>query len=192
MPVPDGFWEVSWGFSSPAPMGSSPTVTFGVRSATTLPSAVLTSVTAAIHDNFNESFLAEYLPSTITVRSLDQEATGPSGLTGSTGTTGALPSTAVLVRKATGFIGKQNRGRMYVPGLLTDAQVDEGGVITSSEVTGLQGAFTGFLADLDTLDIPMVIIHKAPKSGGEPSAPTGVTSLTVEPIVATQRRRLRK
>lgn len=119
----------------------------------------------------------------------------PSGAQGPN-TQGMLPQNcALLVRKNTLLGGRRNRGRMFVPGILPDGQVDNVGVIGTSVVNGLQVQFNNFLEDLrgegEAGDEPIrpVILHNF--KAGAPLDPTPITSLTVQSVIATQRRRLR-
>jgi hypothetical protein len=77
---------------------------------------------------------------------------------------------------------------MYLPGMLIDADILDNGGIGSSRVTALQTVFTTFLADLiaTTAVVEMVILHTDPLL-----TPTVVNTLTVDPLIASQRRRLR-
>jgi hypothetical protein len=100
----------------------------------------------------------------------------------------SLPSNcAVLVKKSTALGGRHNRGRLFVPWMVAEGSVDEGGIIAPSEVTTFQTACTAFLTSLNgtTTSAPMVLLHQ---SGS--AAPTPVTALVVDRLIATQRRRL--
>nr|CRY96200.1 hypothetical protein [uncultured prokaryote] len=102
---------------------------------------------------------------------------------------------AVLVRKNTSLGGRKNRGRLFIPSLASDSVVSMTGVIDPTAVATFQGRMDDFVDYLNTdpvtagLSTPMVILHA-------PSVvlvdPTPVTSLTVQPMIATQRRRLRR
>lgn len=115
---------------------------------------------------------------------------------GSSGTASKVPSNvALLVKKATNRGGRRGRGRMYVPWIVDEAQCDDVGQLAGAYRTSLQAAFTNFLTDLAAAaptgpNAPMYLLHS---SGGSttPGAPNEVTSLTVDSLVATQRRRLR-
>lgn len=77
---------------------------------------------------------------------------------------------------------------MYVPWCTSDTNVDEAGRIAPAEVTTLQSAFAGFRTALATASADMVILHNEGSSA--PGAPDFVTSVSVDNIVGTQRRRL--
>jgi len=99
---------------------------------------------------------------------------------------------ALLVRKNTTLGGRRNRGRFFVPGMLTEGGVNNVGVITTSDRGAYQGGFDAFLAYLNTQTpiLPMFILHNS-QGISEPPDPTAVNSLTVDVTIATQRRRLR-
>lgn len=95
------------------------------------------------------------------------------------------PNVALLVRKRTALGGRKNRGRFFIPWSVREDQVDEGGIIAAADVTTAQNAVTTTLSTLQTANLPMVILHQA-----DSAVPPLVTSLTVDALVATQRRRL--
>ena len=106
-----------------------------------------------------------------------------------TGTQSILPPSSncsILVKKTSGLVGKKNRGRMYVPPFnITEADIDPKGIITPAERDAMQFFYDNMLGDLAGADLPMVILHH------EAGTPTPVTSLLVEGLLATQRRRMR-
>lgn len=101
-------------------------------------------------------------------------------------------NTCVLVQKRTALGGRRNRGRMYVPNLLADADVSDLGDLTGAWQAALQTSFDNLLTALDTglggspIPTPMVILH------GTVGIPTPVTSLIVSGKAATQRQRMRR
>lgn len=99
---------------------------------------------------------------------------------------------ALLVHKRTNFAGRTGRGRNYFPGL-ADTEVNEIGQITAGVVTAWQTAMTAWLAGVNAVvDVgSFVLLHNTPGAGAA-LAPREVTALTVDPLIATQRRRLRK
>jgi hypothetical protein len=104
----------------------------------------------------------------------------------------SLPqSVALLLQKRTGLSGRRNRGRMYLPGI-NEAVVDSRGQVLAASIASLNaslatwlGKFGTIMADFDN----MVILHSLGISGAPP--PTVVTQMLVDPVAATQRRRLR-
>lgn len=108
-----------------------------------------------------------------------------------TSTQGPLPqNNALLVRKQTGLGGRRNRGRMFLPAAyLGEGDVSASGVCAPALVSGYQGAFDDFVADLTGLGTlgPPVLFHSA-----APSTPTVISSLSVQNVIATQRERLRR
>lgn len=108
---------------------------------------------------------------------------------------GALPQNcASLVHKRSSLGGQRGRGRFYLPsGYLTESEVDGGGLIFGSTLTGLQTAAGSLLASFVAEDLEAVLLHAvstAPVPSPTPD-PSAITSLEQDPIIATQRRRLR-
>lgn len=104
------------------------------------------------------------------------------------------PNVGLLVRKFSVFGGRANRGRNFWPSMLETTDVDELGVISSLTVTSLQTAFTDFFGLLasgnggNTALCPAVILHDEDSPADDPVL---VSAVSVDSLVATQRRRLR-
>lgn len=102
---------------------------------------------------------------------------------------------AMLVDKLSAAGGRRNRGRMYIPAALPEANVDNVGTITSGLVTGANAAFGQFLSALQdgvlpaNIAYPPVILH-SPGISTLP-LPTPITSFRVQSVISTQRKRLR-
>jgi hypothetical protein len=114
-------------------------------------------------------------------------------VTGS-GTTAKLPQNcALLVSKITTRAGRTGKGRFFVPNVLSEADVNNVGVIDSGTRTDFQDAMNTLLGELEGPDTgpaaPMVLLHNTGAPGG--TTPTPVLQLGVDTIIATQRRRLR-
>lgn len=101
------------------------------------------------------------------------------------------PQVAVCVRKRTARVGRAFRGRVFLPGMIDETNVDETGIITPAGVTALQTAATSWLTNQNAQPESMVLLHQKDFPPGT-NPPTSVTSLVVQPIVRTQRRRLPK
>lgn len=100
----------------------------------------------------------------------------------------AVPqNTSVLVRKLTGVGGRENRGRMYVPGV-TVPDVTAQGTMNTTPLANWQTAMANLLLGIESAAQTnrAVIFH----SNGALS-PTIVQNLQVQSRLATQRRRLR-
>lgn len=108
------------------------------------------------------------------------------------------PNVALLVRKKTGLGGRRNRGRSFLPGVIDETQVNYLGQLVTASRDAFQidaDQWIDALAgdDLGTSPMtPMVILHSPDPVTGAVLAPTPVTTLEVDDMVATQRRRLRK
>lgn len=96
-------------------------------------------------------------------------------------------NTAWLLRKNTTMGGRRGRGRLYVPGV-PDTSSNGIGLLTSPALslaqtcaTLLESALTG-LAGIDNC----VLFHET-----APFTPTPIVTITAQPRVATQRRRMR-
>lgn len=113
------------------------------------------------------------------------------GTTTSAGTRAGVstpPNVAVLVTKRSSQGGRRGRGRMFFPWFILASEVDEVGVMAPAIVTAIQTPMTAFLAALVTDLHAMHILHN---TGDSPTgSPTLVSTLRVESLIATQRRRL--
>lgn len=106
---------------------------------------------------------------------------------GTGGTGVAPPNVALLVRKNTVYGGRKYRGRMFWPGILTGSEINPDGTIASATVTALQTHFNALYADCAAgAGSRMQLLHN-----DGTTAPTDLASFTVQPVCATQRRRLR-
>lgn len=103
---------------------------------------------------------------------------------GGNGGAAMTPQVCYLVRKTTELAGRSNRGRMYLPGV-TEVEVDPSGLVSPAISGDLTAALAAWVADMATHDAIPVLLHNSLE------APTEISSLQVETVVATQRRRLR-
>lgn len=105
------------------------------------------------------------------------------------GLANAVPvNVAALIHKRTNFGGRRGRGRIFMPWCLDDTEVDEGGAIGVAARADLQANADVFLNVFALGGYSMVVLHSPGQSSA--SVPFPVTSLTVDPRVSTQRRRL--
>lgn len=95
---------------------------------------------------------------------------------------------AVLVNKNTDMGGRRNRGRMFLPPAFpSEGSVDEAGAILGSSVTALQGYINSAIAGWATANYEPVLYHSE-----APFTPTPIVGLSVQGLLASQRRRMRK
>jgi len=108
----------------------------------------------------------------------------------------APPNVSLLVKKLTARGGKKNRGRTYLPFSMPTADISENGTVSGGMVGVWQGNFDDFLSQLDTDATPMVIKNQLfdtplpPHFVEHVTIGERVTSMEVETLIATQRRRL--
>lgn len=98
-------------------------------------------------------------------------------------------NTAILVRKYTGFGGRENRGRVFVPPWgVSEGLISKLGVLDATFRAAHQTAWTNFRSASLADDAVPVLLH----SEGSVVPPRDITSFSVQSVVATQRRRLRR
>lgn len=108
------------------------------------------------------------------------------------------PNCAILLRKITGVGGRRNRGRVYLPFMLNEGEVDETGAISAGVKTDVNAAAALWLADLADGDGYMCIANRtydvawdvSPRHLVSVEMGPEVTSLLCEPTIATQRKRM--
>jgi hypothetical protein len=146
--------------------------------------ATMPSQYTHVNTHLEWSVLAPPAPQLIGDRPSDTAGTNPLG--------NLIPqNSAYLVRKNTALGGRRNRGRMYLPGV-PESLVSDAGVLTPVRVTEVTNALEAWRAALvaSVAIEEMVILHATSLLSPTP-APTPVTSLVCQPLIATQRRRLR-
>lgn len=113
--------------------------------------------------------------------------TGTLTVVGTNGTGGgSTTNVAALVQKRTGVGGRRNRGRWYQPPVnFLETEVDEFNLLSTTRRDDMQTRYDVALAAMDLDGYGIYLLHS------QPGAPTRVTSLVVQRLVATQRRRLR-
>jgi hypothetical protein len=112
-------------------------------------------------------------------------------VTGAAGTNAGNPppsNCAMLMRKLTALGGRRGRGRSYLPPFaLAETDVTATGAITEAVRSGIESNLTGWLV---TSREP-VLLHS--DGGLTPApAPTPITSIKLDSIIATQRQRMRR
>lgn len=104
---------------------------------------------------------------------------------GGNGGAAAPPNVAYLVKKVTTLPGRRGRGRMYIPGVI-EGNVNAVGVLSDPGLASIQGAINDLIEAEDVHGFTPFLLHNGA------TAPTEITTMVVQQLVATQRRRLRK
>jgi hypothetical protein len=107
-------------------------------------------------------------------------------------TASPLPSNcAWLVHKYTGLAGRANQGRVYYPGP-PESAVDILGNISNDQFGFMNSGLATYLTAINNIAAidTMVLVHY-PRVGNIAPEPTPVTSLLLDPRIATQRNRMR-
>lgn len=100
----------------------------------------------------------------------------------------ASPNCALLVRKITQSGGRQNKGRMYIPGL-NESTIDTGGVLDQSELDLWQAQLEDFYDNIISFGCTPMVLHAVLRGD---QVPTPVEAFVADGTCATQRRRLRR
>jgi hypothetical protein len=120
----------------------------------------------------------------------------PLGDVGTSGTAKLPQNCALLIDKFTARPGRTGKGRMFMPGVLREGDVNNVGVLTSAFYSEMANSAGNWLEDLAAPadDVappqPMVLLHNEGVPGG--TSPTPVVGFVPQHTIATQRRRLRK
>lgn len=188
MQVPLGFHQVTHILDGLAtPHGGA--VVFGVSAAVVEdPISVAEKCVAAWVATVKAS-LTDSCHSSLTIVKVGSNTEGPSVVTaapfgGASGSASTPPNTAALFKKNTIEGGRKNRGRSFWPGV-AESDVNASGQMIGASFDAFAGRVEDYFDALVAEDVPMYILHN------DSSAPTEVTSLVLDPRVATQRRRLR-
>jgi hypothetical protein len=202
--LPSGYAQASLHFGGTAlPLGA--TMTFGFLQLTTgdTPAGAGAAIVSLLRatggpfvvTNTNYSNSATFIDVLVKFGPL---ATGPAATVAAGGVLGnvtgdaAPPSQAALINKSTNTGGRKGRGRMFSPGL-AEGTVTTGGYLVAGTLTGLQSAWTQFRAAMESAGRPLYVLHRYdPAKGETPLAPSGVISLDVQSLTATQRQRMRR
>lgn len=111
--------------------------------------------------------------------------------TGATGTSAAVNvGQALLVHKHTARGGRRGRGRMFIPWVLEEINVNDVGVLATSTVTGMNSLLALWKTAAEALAWvdSFVLLHGAGES--VPGLPNAILSLSADSMVGSQRRRL--
>jgi len=114
----------------------------------------------------------------------------PAAAAGTTALSQLPPNCAVLVHKRTQRGGRRGRGRIFLPWFGGETKVNDNGTLDSAELVAMNTCVNAFYTDLSARGVPMFLLHQPGLSA--PGLPTAVTSLAVDPVISSQRRRLHR
>lgn len=104
---------------------------------------------------------------------------------GTAAANGLPNNSAYLIRKSTDVGGRPGRGRMYIPPfVIQEGDISQTGFLTESDRSDLSDLMGPVLNAA-----PPVLLHD---SLSPVTDPTPITSFSVQPQIATQRRRMRR
>lgn len=145
-----------------------------------------------LHDAWTDTMRPSYATTVSMVATrvkYGPNATGPFGtfaapIAGTASGPQSPPNVAILVEKHTEMGGRGGHGRFYLPGVL-EAWAEADGRLLPAGHTVVTSCVVALLDAVQVIGNEMLLLHTSS------SDPTTVTELTVDPILATQRRRLR-
>lgn len=195
--IPDDYAQVIFNIShasDPNPWA----ITFGVfKGSESDPQELVEEVGNVCRTNFrpNGDTAYRYGPTTLRLNQLGVESVyiDPEQEIGTGGSADFLPqNSAILVHKRTARGGRRGRGRFYIPGVQED-HVSDTGLLDEEYLSDLQDNMNALLTGMTSEPLPTVgmwLLHGTGLSAVVD--PDEVTLLTVDPVIATQRRRLRR
>lgn len=162
--------------------------TLGVQ-AGTITSATLGDLGSAVQDFVEQTFSVDITDASVSLK-VGPVATGPTffirdQMAGTWSGASSSPQTALLIRKERLNASGRLWGRMYLPAPPESAVADRG-LLETGALTRVDNACIEFFDALVALDFSPQIYYQ------NSSDPAPVTALSVQPRVATQRRRLRR
>ncbi len=188
MTIPAGFAQIAYILSSGNVTDGEAITTHG----TAVPSS---SDLATVVNGWSEAFATNFWNvhgnhEYVHIKTIGRTATQVYEVAGGgIGTNSGEPTqsnTALLVKKLSASIGRRNRGRMYIPGVLDQGTVDGAGNIPPAAVASFQSSVFGWFSEGSLSEAAPVILH------ADGSAPTPITSLIVESKTGSQRQRMRR
>lgn len=107
------------------------------------------------------------------------------------------PNSALLVRKNTATFGRHGTGRLFMPFMVPEASVDEGGNVDGVIVTAVQNQVDLWYAELLAEDVGgngtlRAVINTSTLDPNVAGVAIPITSFAVQGKMATQRRRMRR
>ena len=100
-------------------------------------------------------------------------------------------SMSAIARKVTNDLGRRGRGRMFIPGVLTQTEVDEAGKIGSTRLNTLQTALNTLYGQFQNGSSPLLALPPVLLHSSAPTTPTPITGFPLATLVGWVRGRIR-
>ena len=98
---------------------------------------------------------------------------------------------AAIAQKQTDFVGRSGRGRMFLPGMITEAGTDENGAIIGGDKTDIEGALSDFYDQLVPTIPEADAFRPVLLSSKSPGVPKPILGFSLAPLVGWIRGRIR-
>lgn len=103
------------------------------------------------------------------------------------GSSGTPINTSIIVKKATGIVGKRYRGRSMLPNMtVPEANISQAGIIDATGLATIQGQYDSLFTAWSGGSFPPYLGHDVSEV-----APTAITAFTVNPKVGSMPHRIR-
>lgn len=192
MTIPVGFCQVTMYFGGAgAPNGAACTIGFDSSGSSGNPNTIGVDYNAVWLGTGIQGRLSTSVNYLGCLVKMGPDSTGASALVSTTingaGGTAAAINSAWLVRKNTSDGGRAGRGRWFLPGM-PESVIGGDGALDGTNRTNMQGDIDELLPAWAAEGLDAVVLHGP---GSPLSVPSPITSLTVDGLAATQRRRMR-
>lgn len=187
--IPEGFALIEFQFSIPTPGGQK--IAYSTCGSGGTETMTLLELAQSWHTHvWTEHLLGDTSENVTLMRvtALTETSSGEDNVFDAGGRSGATspPNVSSLIQKRSASRGRENHGRFYWPGLLNDTEVADDGTIEGTRYSNLSASWNLIFDALVEDDIQPVILHNSA------SVPTPITAFNYSPVIATQRRRLKR
>ena len=190
--IPPGYANIQW-IMQHTNTAQIALTAIGVEIEAADPQVVVEGATAAFDDNFGELCGLAWAGLTVRMVIGTSDPSAPITLESPTWQGGSAAGNAcpaqvcTLLKKITLSGGRKGKGRMYLPGPL-EGSIDDAGHFTTTQSDDNQARATAFRGDMIAIAgvTSVVLLHTDPAD--EPSEIVGILA---DPVVGSQRRRLR-
>lgn len=182
--IPIGYSRVTYSYQPVATTGSAIAWGFGCNVPASQEFA--TDLAEFWYDNVQPSTANFMRCLSVECRDVVYAAEAPVGQYGINDSDYPPPATAALIKLTSGLVGRANRGRIYLPGFVNEANISDDGQLSPAALANVQDLADNLVDFLAARQATLVVLH------GTELTPTTVTAAVAQGQVATQRRRNRR